>query len=449
MDPASNGSAADESALERLKGLRLPELAETRFLEVGCGDGFACGYAKLRGAARAVGIDRSAASLELARTRFPECEFAKQKGDSLPAGPFDVILVGDALHAAVDPERLIHALVQRLAEDGTLVLEAGVLNGSGSDWTSAEEPAGERRFPTLARLHEVLAPYAYKYRGPAAGPDEPRVARLVMHVRRRKPFAYLLMQPPAYGKTTIARTLFHRAGLEVVSGDSTVHRIALGRIEVSARLEALVKKEYSALSIDRTIAKVVAEGLADELVRTMFGRAKGREFALDAFLPRSTHEVAERIAREMGYVPVLLQWEPPGPRESTKTVGPEPRGETPERDKKDLEPTGVVDALRDIGDGRIRLRGWAFDETGSAPERLEVVLGGARHEVVSFRRVARPDVAERYRIADSLVGYEFELPLSDPPSLESLVAGLEVTAHSRSGARSQPLRISRRVLDGR
>src|SRR3546814_1596832 len=95
-------------------------------LEVGCNEGFFCGFAKFQGASRAVGIDQSRAFIERARARFPACEFHQQGWEQLSDGLFDVILLASALHYADDQAALMHRLVERLTPSGVLVLELGI-----------------------------------------------------------------------------------------------------------------------------------------------------------------------------------------------------------------------------------------------------------------------------------------------------------------------------------
>src|SRR3546814_12647150 len=95
--PAASG---DSRTLEKLKALKLPELGGLGFLDVGCHEGFLCGFAKFQGASRAVGIDQSRAFIERARARFPACGFHQPGWQQLPDGLFDVILLSSALHYA-------------------------------------------------------------------------------------------------------------------------------------------------------------------------------------------------------------------------------------------------------------------------------------------------------------------------------------------------------------
>src|SRR5688500_18131793 len=100
-------AAGDSRTLEKLKALRLPSLHGKRFLDVGCNEGFFCGYARFDGAVRAVGVDHSAGFIARARRRYPDCEFFQQGWEHLPEGPFDVILLASALHYADDQPALV------------------------------------------------------------------------------------------------------------------------------------------------------------------------------------------------------------------------------------------------------------------------------------------------------------------------------------------------------
>src|SRR5947207_261323 len=116
-------TSGDSQSLHKLKALHLPPLGDGSFLDVGCNEGFFCGYASFDGARRVVGLDKSPDFIKRARKRFPQCEFVQQNWDHLPKGPFDVILLASALHYADDQAELIHRLMRELAPDGTFVLE--------------------------------------------------------------------------------------------------------------------------------------------------------------------------------------------------------------------------------------------------------------------------------------------------------------------------------------
>lgn len=150
----------DSLTLDKLKTLTLPDLAGRTFLDVGCNEGFFCGFARHQGASRVVGIDHSAGFIQRARQRFPECEFHARGWDQLPEGPFDVILLASALHYAHDQAALIRTLMDHLGEDGTLVLELGIVTSRKAEWVKVQRGSDERLFPTMPLLKQLLADYA-------------------------------------------------------------------------------------------------------------------------------------------------------------------------------------------------------------------------------------------------------------------------------------------------
>ncbi len=121
-------------SIEKLIHLRMPPLRNKSFLDVGCNEGFFCGYAKHQGATRVVGLDMSANFIARARVRFPDCEFLQQTWDKLPNEKFDVILLASAIHYADDQPALIQRLVDQLSPDGTLILELGIVSDPANNW---------------------------------------------------------------------------------------------------------------------------------------------------------------------------------------------------------------------------------------------------------------------------------------------------------------------------
>jgi trans-aconitate methyltransferase len=109
------GVKGSSESLEKLKALRLPSLKGKKFIDLGCNEGYFCGYALFAGAAEITGIDRSAAAIGLARSRFPECTFLSQSWEQLPDEKYDVILLLSALHYAEDQEAL-SAWLMRVVE---------------------------------------------------------------------------------------------------------------------------------------------------------------------------------------------------------------------------------------------------------------------------------------------------------------------------------------------
>jgi SAM-dependent methyltransferase len=180
-------AAGDSVSLEKLKALRLPPLAGRSFLDVGCNEGYFCGFALFAGASKVVGLDASELFIERARRRFTQASFQCQSWDNLPDAPFDVVLLASALHYAEDQAALLTRLVGALSDNGVLVLELGIAPGETNEWCEVERGIDSRWFPTWPTLMEILSPYEWKDIGPSVNQRGDPIPRRVIHVCRRRP----------------------------------------------------------------------------------------------------------------------------------------------------------------------------------------------------------------------------------------------------------------------
>lgn len=416
-------ASGDSRTLDKLKALRLPDLAGRNFLDVGCNEGFFCGFAKFQGAARSVGIDSSRTFIERARRRFPDCEFSHQHWDALPAGPFDTILLASALHYAQDQEEFIHRLVGQLSADGVLILELGIVAALRSDWIMVQRGADQRLFPTMAKLREVLGGYAWKWMGPSVSQDGDPVSRHVIHVSRRRPVAYLLMQPPAHGKTSIAAHLFGPANVSIISGDQQINLLAQGKLEASAELMRVVRSCYSPFQIDQTIQRIFDAGLGNDLVHFLASGAEGRDFAVDAYVPAEWQAMVKKAVLGLGYLPVTLHWErsdlgllpSAGIDEQADAFYLSLSAATSDRalatTTKREHLTGYVDEVSCVGN-KLIIRGWAMTSTGMLPASLAVFLDGKPVKVEKFEKLLRADVQKHMGLPHALVGYRLQADVS-------------------------------------
>lgn len=419
-------AAGASRTLDKLKALKLPVLEGRSFLDIGCNEGFFCGFAKFLGASRVVGLDKSKLFIERARIRFPDCEFLQQDWDSLPDGTFDVILLASALHYAEDQPALLRRLVDKLSPDGTLVLEMGIASSAGSEWVEVERGIDTRFFPTMKKLREVLDDYAWKWMGRSVAQAGDPVSRHVVHVSQRRPTAYLLMQPPGYGKSSIASRLFGIAGISLVSGDESIAAIAQGSIEVPEALRAAVTEDYSPFRIDIIVRRIFERGAGADLIDVWARASDGGDFALDMFVPvEHQSQVVEHLAG-LGYLPVCLQWERVGPPlmpavalaeraeafyEALSASGAFPIGD-------DLAVAGAmrgfVDELQ-VEPGKVLVRGWVVDDDGKMPDALTVRINGQEYLVDEFETLLRPDVQRHLHLSHSRAGYRLNL---DVPGVE-------------------------------
>ncbi|MEF8698101.1 MAG: class I SAM-dependent methyltransferase [Candidatus Accumulibacter sp. UW20] len=302
------GVKGASESLAKLEALRLPPLQGKRFLDVGCNEGFFCGYARFDGATEVIGIDASRATIARAQIRFPDCCFLARSWDQLPEGRFDVILLASALHYADDQAALIHRLIASLTDEGTLVLEIGLASSGKSEWVRVKRSIDERLFPSRGKLAEILDDYAWKIVGDSVQQAGDPLRRYVVHVRRQKPFVFLLLEPPASGKTTLGRTLFARAKVPVVSGDLTYLRMSTGKVAASEALVSCINTDFSP-QYNLVAERVLAQGLVGDLVDVWCQQGGGGEFALDSYVPEKYQQQVRDAFLDRGYIPVMLTWE--------------------------------------------------------------------------------------------------------------------------------------------
>lgn len=413
----------DSCTIEKAKALRLPELSGKLFLDVGCNEGFFCGFASFQGAASSLGIDHSPVFIGRARRRFPQCEFRCQDWQDLPAGQFDVVLLASALHYAEDQAGLIHELMKRVAYTGVLVLELGISPVLRSDWIHVKRGIDERVFPTFAKLKEVLAGYAWKWMGPSVMQDGDPVPRHVIHVSHRRPVAYLLMQPPAHGKSSIARHLFVPAGVEIVSGDRELQLLGNGDAADQSALAEAARAMYSPFALDRVIEQLFEQGLGEELVRHWASVATDGDFVLDAYVPVARHRLVRRVLSDLGYLPIALDWDrsdmgllPSADGDGLvddfhRWLAEPAREELGQAAAQERLAAGCIDDIT-WDKHAIRVSGWAFTDNQELPKRLSVTWGGHHIPVKSYGLALRPDVQAHFKLAHARVGFQLKLDIS-------------------------------------
>lgn len=109
-----------------LRGL-LPPVAGRRVVDLGCGFGWFCRWARAEDAAHVVGIDGSARMLDRARatTDDPAVDYVHADLDEIDLGqldgPLDIVFSSLALHYVRDLDRLLHQAWRAIADGGALV----------------------------------------------------------------------------------------------------------------------------------------------------------------------------------------------------------------------------------------------------------------------------------------------------------------------------------------
>src|SRR5580704_15579412 len=106
----------------------LPGLHGRKVLDLGCGYGWFCRWAREQGAAEVAGLDVSEKMLARAREDTPDAAVAYALADldvaELPAASFDLIYSSLAFHYIADLERLLRQIHGALTSGGSLVFSA-------------------------------------------------------------------------------------------------------------------------------------------------------------------------------------------------------------------------------------------------------------------------------------------------------------------------------------
>jgi SAM-dependent methyltransferase len=305
--PPSIKSEDYRELLEKLAALRLPPLKGKRFLNVNCGDGFFCGYAAFSDAALVVGIDGSEGAITLAKANFPGCTFLHDSREELPEQDFDVILLTSAAYHTKGLGALIHRLMGKLAADGSLIIEIAIVDAK-ENFVKVREGDTDFILPSWNPIKIFLDRYAWKSIGHRAFLREREIAQHIIHVRSMKPYAFLLLEPPASGKSTLQRVAFKKTGVRLVSGDQALLDIFHGNISASRRLEELVKNHFISTSIAKLTKIIFTDGLGEELIDTWCEQAGFNHFVLDSYLHKKFHPQLQNHLKAKGYVPVTINW---------------------------------------------------------------------------------------------------------------------------------------------
>jgi ubiquinone/menaquinone biosynthesis C-methylase UbiE len=137
----------------------LPELQGARVLDLGCGFGWFCRWARTQGAATVLGLDVSERMLERARQTTDDDAISYRQADaetlSLPADAFELVYSSLAFHYVVAFDPLLATLCRALVPGGCLVfsMEHPIFTAPTTPgWVT--DDAGHRTWPVDRYLVE-------------------------------------------------------------------------------------------------------------------------------------------------------------------------------------------------------------------------------------------------------------------------------------------------------
>ena len=296
----------DSQSYKKLLALQLPSLAGKTFLDVGCNEGFFCGYAEFLGAKSVTGVDIEPNFLTMAKTLFPGCTFLCEDWENLGEERYDVILNASAIHYAKDQKKFLDMLMSRLAPGGVLVLEIGVAPGEGNEFVAVKRSIDTRLFPTRAKLEEMLDGYAWKIISrsvPQAGDPIPRE---VYHISRKLPYAILALDDPHAGKSFTVREIF-KPDIRRISGDVLYYAVADGSGAAPPSITEIVMQNKARMDCGSITYQIFKKGLFADFCQWLAEAGGHKDFILDMYIPAPGRRALAQSLEEHGYYVVNIQ----------------------------------------------------------------------------------------------------------------------------------------------
>lgn len=263
------GEKGQTDSSYKLSRLKMPvDLTGKSVLDIGCNEGFFCNQALKRDADQVVGIDMDERFLSRAREFYvdPRLTYIHQGWNTLPEGPFDLILWTSAMHYELDPQKILANIASKLTPGGTFILECGVQIAPRKEMLYSLRHDGGLWYPTLPLIEDMLAEAGFSYRmvsqAELVGTDP--IPRVVFHCKRTRPTVMVVTGATGSGKTGLA-SLLYPAAKKVISLDHFVARIWNSEW-VHTPLEKFIKEATDPASLGRTYEGIDANGLTDAYV---------------------------------------------------------------------------------------------------------------------------------------------------------------------------------------
>lgn len=204
-------SGASDS-LKKLLTLGMPDLNGKTFLDVGCNEGYFCGYASAAGAKFVLGIDLNLESIKRAKDRFRSLKFMNQSWDDEIEGKFDVILFASAIHYASDQLSTLKKILNSLSDNGVLILELGLLKHSEIKSEKGYEliersPGDFKKYTSADHIIKNLPEYVLRYVGKSVNQSGDHIERYVLHIFKRRKILLFVNGPSYSGKSIFSSSI--------------------------------------------------------------------------------------------------------------------------------------------------------------------------------------------------------------------------------------------------
>jgi SAM-dependent methyltransferase len=318
----SFGSALGSSdSLAKLKALRLPPLKDKSFLDIGCNEGFFCIFAYASGANLVHGIDANGDFIELAKLREERISYFNISWDDwIPDQKYDIILLTSALHYAKDPKALIKKISNALSQNGILIVEMGIVDGSASKWELVKRSIDERYFPTLDGVNDLFDGLAFKVVGRSVYQKGDPIPRWVVHVKKKLPYIFCLFSEGYSGKTTLMKYLSKKTEFRCIGFDEIYYSLILENNVGNQLFDSI--KEFDPLTQGHLISNTIFSSidLSILFINYLSLNTSEVDVILDGFIPEPYRFNFIKCLNEKGFYPVNINLNNDSPHEDLNSI---------------------------------------------------------------------------------------------------------------------------------
>ncbi|UWR06527.1 bifunctional 2-polyprenyl-6-hydroxyphenol methylase/3-demethylubiquinol 3-O-methyltransferase UbiG [Ruegeria sp. B32] len=251
-----------EHTTSKFAALKLPDLSNKRFLDLGCNSGMFCSLAREAGAASVAGVDIDPKLVEYASRAVPEGEFYEFRFEDLDLRGriFDVITIASAIHYSEDFIEVVRRIKRHLAPGGLLVIEGGLFDPEDQTRLNTPVPGWRKvgdhcRQLSMGFVRRVLFPDCkVSLVGPSLNQGGDNLARYVLHIEGLAERSDMFERQPA----EVNLEAFIQS--VVISSDTIVESYPLARYMPNLTAATLIGSvSYDELLNDGYLAKMLAD----------------------------------------------------------------------------------------------------------------------------------------------------------------------------------------------
>ncbi|MCJ2010418.1 class I SAM-dependent methyltransferase [Methylobacterium sp. J-092] len=433
------------NSFAKLLLLGVPNLKDKSFLDVGCNEGFFCKAAEIAEATKIIGIDIDQDVITRAKHRYPNIDFRCMSWNDLDSDKFDVILFSSAIHYADNQISTIKSMLDRLKEDGLLILELGLFPHGSPNVNKITRSAGDvREYYSLDYIEGALPGFVIRLVGDSVKQAGDPVSRKVLHIRKRKPCMAVLSSASHTGKSVFVNAFFNGINssdhINVIAVDLILHKIRNNQFQETDGIAQTIREYGLATSFETNniMNYIFSYNKLEDFISFALAVdcSPGKDVVWEGFIPPEYHHQFVETVSNRGF----FVWELNCLTPSALIANDFNCYRTTEGDFIGYKTRRNIRLCLDmihIEEDFIEFRGWSLDtSTNSSLDNVTVMVGSAVVEAI-VNRTHRPDINSAFQIdSDRSFGFSARIATSklltsiDTKSLLGLVLRTDINKNA-------------------